>query len=415
VRPSHPLTANLAHVALLLGYDVTGEPRSGESVEVAVWWRVQSVPEQGDYGPVARLTDAWGFVWGETQPFRYPSEQWTPGELIVDHLSIPVAPGAPPGDYLVRFGLYSASADALLPVLDDTGRYAGSTVELPVRVARAATPPHPDDLSIRTHMDAHTDSLTLLGFNLDTASARPGERLYLTLFWQADEAPRPDHDVTLTLGETKLCAGAPVHDTYPTSIWPAGEIVVDRYDPRLPRDTPSGDHPLRLHLADPSTGSGHRLSLDLGIVTVQATDRVFDVPPISHPLTATLGDQAQLLGYDLSAETVAPGGTLTLILYWQALTEMDQDYVVFTHLLASDGSMTGQRDNQPVGGAYPTSLWLTGEVITDVYEIPVRASAAPGEHRLEVGMYVAETGARLPVGGATDDAILLQTVIVTSP
>jgi hypothetical protein len=77
--------------------------------------------------------------------------------------------------------------------------------------------------------------------------------------------------------------------------------------------------------------------------------------------------------------------------------------------------MTGQRDNQPVGGAYPTSLWLTGEVITDVYEIPVRASAAPGEHRLEVGMYVAETGARLPVGGATDDAILLQTVTVTSP
>jgi hypothetical protein len=92
---------------------------------------------------------------------------------------------------------------------------------------------------------------------------------------------------------------------------------------------------------------------------------------------------------------------------------MDQDYVVFTHLLASDGSMTGQRDNQPVGGAYPTSLWLTGEVITDVYEIPVRADAAPGEHHLEVGMYVAETGARLPVGGATDDAILLQTVIVT--
>ena len=424
LAPTHPLTANLAHTALLLGYDVTGEPRSGESVEVAVWWRVQSVPEQGDYGPVARLTDPWGFVWGETQPFRYPSEQWTTGELIVDHLSIPVAPGAPPGDYLVNFGLYSAGADALLPVLDDTGRYAGSTVELPVHLARAATPPHPDSLSIRTRLDAHTDGLTLLGFNLDTTSARPGERLYLTLFWRADESPLPDHDVTLTLGETKLCVGAPVRDTYPTSIWPAGEIVVDRYDPRLPRDTPPGDHHLRLQVGDPSTGSGHRLSLDLGTVTVQATDRAFDIPPISHPLTATLGDQVQLLGYDLSTPipgpspyegegSIEPGDTLTLTLYWRALTEMDQDYVVFTHLLASDGSMTGQRDNQPVGGAYPTSLWLTGEVITDVYEIPIRADATPGEHCLEVGMYVAETGTRLPVGGATDDAIFLQAVTVT--
>ena len=407
LSPTRPLTADLAHIALLLGYDIAGESHSGESVEAAVWWRVLNAPDRGDYGPVARLTDPWGFVWGETQPFRYPSEQWTPGELIVDHLSIPVAPGAPPGDYLVRFGLYSASAGALLPVLDDTGRYAGSTVELPVHLARAATPPDPGDLDIRTRLDAHTDGFTLLGFNLDTVSARPGERLYLTLFWRANAALRPDYDITLTLGETGLYTGAPVHDTYPTSIWSAGEVVVDRYDPRLSRDAPPGDHSLRLQAGD--------LLLDLGTVTVQATNRVFDVPPISRPLTATLGDQVQLLGYDLSAETVAPGDTLTLTLYWRALAEMDQDYVVFTHLLAPDGSMTGQRDNQPVGGAYPTSLWMTGEVITDVYEISIRAGAAPGEHRLEVGMYVTETGTRLPVGGTPDDAIFLQTVTVTGP
>jgi hypothetical protein len=52
---------------------------------------------------------------------------------------------------------------------------------------------------------------------------------------------------------------------------------------------------------------------------------------------------------------------------------------------------------------------LTGQVIADVYEIPVRADAAPGAHRLEVGMYVAETGDRLPTG-APGDAVVLQTV-----
>jgi hypothetical protein len=401
LTPTHPLSVNLAHVVGLLGYDVVGQPRSSESAEVAAWWRVLNAPPAGDYAPLARLTDPWGFVWGETRPFHYPSEQWTPGEWVVDHLSIPVHPGAPPGDYVVRLSFYSASADSRLPVLDDDGRYAGADVQLPVRLAPAAAPPEPRDLSIRNQLDAHVDGLTWLGFNLDTDEARPGERLYLTLFWQADTSPLPDIPVTLTLGGATLYTGAPVHDTYPTSDWTAGEIVTDRYNPRLPRDMSPGDHALRLHVND------HVLNLN--IVTVQALNRVFDVPPISHPLTAALGSQVQLLGYDISADAVTPGQTLILTLYWQALAEMDEDYTVFTHLLAPDGSTTGQRDSHPVGGAYPTSLWLSGEIVADVHEISIRPDAAPGAHRLEVGMYVAETGQRLATG-APDDALVLQAI-----
>ena len=123
------------------------------------------------------------------------------------------------------------------------------------------------------------------------------------------------------------------------------------------------------------------------------------------------------------AAAVAPGDTITLTLYWRALVETDESYTVFTHLLAPDGSMAGQKDSRPVGGTYPTSLWWAGEVVVDVYEMPIRADAVPGEHRLEVGMYVAETGTRLPVydeqgrtrAGIPDDSILLQTVTVTGP
>ena len=131
-----------------------------------------------------------------------------------------------------------------------------------------------------------------------------------------------------------------------------------------------------------------------------------DAPPSE---TVPLDGQVQLLGYDISAETVTPGDTLILTLYWQALTEMDENYTVFTHLLALNGSTTGQQDSHPVYGTYPTSLWMTGEVVTDVYEISIRTDAAPGAHRLEVGMYVAETGDRLPTG-TPDDAVVLQTV-----
>jgi hypothetical protein len=100
-------------------------------------------------------------------------------------------------------------------------------------------------------------------------------------------------------------------------------------------------------------------------------------------------------------------------MYWRALVEMDENYTVFVHLLAPDGSMTGQRDDPQVGGAHPTSLWLAGEVVTDVHVIPVRLDAIPVAHRLEVGMYATESVTRLHVVGTPDDAIVLQTITVT--
>jgi 4-amino-4-deoxy-L-arabinose transferase-like glycosyltransferase len=412
--PARSVTANLADVIHLLGYDVVGEPCSGGRARVAIWWQVLNLPHEGDFAPLTRLTDPWGFVWGEARSFHYPSEQWTPGEWVVDYLSLPVAAGTPPGDYEVHFGLYSASADTLLPVLDDTGQYAGTNVRLPLYVARGSSSPALEDLSIRTRLDTSVEGLTLLGFNLDTTDLRPGERIYVTLFWQTHESPLHDRDVTLALGDTPISTGAPVHNTYPISSWSAGEVVIDRYDPRLPRHWPFGDYLLRLCLSRSTADSGDDLALTLGEITVTTIDRAFETPLISHPLTATLDDQVRLLGYDLSGDTFMPGDVLTLTLYWQAQTEMDKDYTVFAHLLAADGSITGQRDNHPVGGTYPTSLWLTDEVVTDVYEIHIRADAAPGDHWLKVGMYIAESGYRLPTG-APDDAIALQTITVTDP
>jgi 4-amino-4-deoxy-L-arabinose transferase-like glycosyltransferase len=403
--PTHLLDVDFAHTVELIGYEVLGPARSGGDVEIAVWWRVLNTPIWDDYRPSARLTDRWGNVWGDALPFHYISKEWRPGEVVVDHLAIPIAPGAPPGEYDLRFGFYSANADRRLAVLDGGGRYARTAAELPLRVERGAVPVNPSELGIRERLDIRVDGLTLLGVNLDTPAARPGELLFLSLFWQAERSSLPDYDVVLKLGDSVLYKGAPVQGTHPTSDWIAGEVVADRYGLRLPRDIPAGEHALALEVGG--------VEVDLGDVSVQATERVFEVPPISHPLAANLGGQVELLGYDLSAESAASGDVLTLTLYWRALTEMDESYTVFTHLVAPDGAMAGQRDNLPVGGSYPTDLWVTGEVVADVYEIPVAADAVPGEHVLEVGMYVAETGARLPVVGTSTDAVVLQTIVIT--
>lgn len=141
---------------------------------------------------------------------------------------------------------------------------------------------------------------------------------------------------------------------------------------------------------------------------------------IQHPLRADLGDQVQLLGYSLGAEQVAPGDTLLLTLYWQALTPMTERYTVFTHLLDTNDQIQAQVDSEPQGGGLPTDRWTTGQVVQDNYALTVAPGASPGSHLVEVGMYRLDTMERLPVrdpetGVLLGDRVVLGMVQVEAP
>jgi len=124
-----------------------------------------------------------------------------------------------------------------------------------------------------------------------------------------------------------------------------------------------------------------------------------------------MGDSIQLVGYDLTPLAVEPGGSLSLTLYWQALEEMDTSYTIFVHLIDEQGWIWGQNDGLPQGGALPTGTWLPGEFIIEERTILLSLEALPGEYLLEVGLYLLETGERLPVydaqGLALGDRLLL--------
>ena len=163
-----------------------------------------------------------------------------------------------------------------------------------------------------------------------------------------------------------------------------------------------------LSLMAASTAVIYFMSRPLPERPVSAEDvSILDYPlrtrAVRHPLHLNLDGQIELLGYDLSADQVGPGGTVELTLYWHALTELEEDYTVFTHLLgesynlASGSFLWGQKDSMPLDGTYPTSRWLENEVVVDRYVIAIQPDAPPGLYRLEVGMYLLETGQRLPV------------------
>jgi hypothetical protein len=95
--------------------------------------------------------------------------------------------------------------------------------------------------------------------------------------------------------------------------------------------------------------------------------------------------------------------TMVLTLTWQALSPIEEDYTAFVHLLSADGSRLAQRDSRPCDGQCPTTGWLPGAIHTDIYALPT----ASGLARLAIGLYLVDTGDRVPVAGRGDGTVFI--------
>jgi hypothetical protein len=117
------------------------------------------------------------------------------------------------------------------------------------------------------------------------------------------------------------------------------------------------------------------------------------VPQITHMVT--LGEDIRLLGYSLNSD-LEPGKALEVELVWQAAGDPHDDYTVFVHVIGPTGELIAQHDDQPRQGAYPTSHWAKGEVISDGHVLNLPSTLSRGPYVLRVGMYQPATMQRLP-------------------
>jgi hypothetical protein len=172
-------------------------------------------------------------------------------------------------------------------------------------------------------------------------------------------------------------------------------------DIRLPADVDTGAYNLGVRLLEAQTGDSLADWL-LGQVEVTGRSRNFELPDPAHPIGANFGDQITLLGYDLDLTGAEATGSVRLVLYWQAQSEMTTSYKVFVHLLNEAGQIVSQIDGEPQAGQAPTTSWLPDEVIKDLFDLPA-------DQQLEtvsgfaIGLYNPQDGERLPVGGETSN------------
>jgi hypothetical protein len=272
----------------------------------------------------------------------------------------------------------------------------------------------PDD---RWHVDVgcpFDQEVRLMGYNLGTEQVDLGQ-IGLTLYWQALRSPVIHYDALLKLINASYKVwgqqSGPLPGPFlPLEWWKKGQIVKDRRVVKPLPATPPGSYYVEVHVYNPSAERwlepDGECNLLLGPVQMSRRE-----PPaiedldMNHPIGAVLGERVRLLGYNIESG-FQPGDNIHLTLFWQCLEEMEQSYTVFTHLVDAGDHIVAQKDNPPVNGFYPTTKWEVGEIVRDQYDLVIPSDVPLGEYRLRVGMYLAETGERLPLYAGSEKCIV---------
>jgi hypothetical protein len=138
-------------------------------------------------------------------------------------------------------------------------------------------------------------------------------------------------------------------------------------------------------------------------LTLYASPQGIDGFSTQQPLDVTLGEDIALVGYSLSERDLKPGEILRVTLFWQAQDPVDGDYRVFLYLLDSGGAVVGWTEGEPGGGSWPTTVWRRAETVADNHGLLIPTHVVPGRYELVVGMYLVETGDRLPAYRANEE------------
>ncbi len=190
--------------------------------------------ELSDVRPVVavRVEDEQGHVWAI-------SERGVGAGQSAVLFTLLLAPTMPTGEYRVGF-IPNDTTDVsigTLPIKKDTRSYTASQLQIDV----------PFFVDMR--------EMRLLGFARPPSSIALSEPLQIGLYWRARSKPQGDYVVAVQLrrasGQVVFeQVSRPANDSYPTTEWNAGEVLLDWHDLTLPADFAAGEYTIFAVLRD---------------------------------------------------------------------------------------------------------------------------------------------------------------------
>ena len=255
---------------------------------------------------------------------------------------------------------------------------------------------------------------------LSDSVIQPGEHFEIVLYWQAVAPIDKDYSTFVHLLDQTTEIVVAQRDMFPgQGLWPTsqikvGDVIPSRYVINVPA-LAYAPATLVLEVGVYDYDSQTRLLASNGNDHARfgAIDLRQDAGPVPHTVSVNLGNQIELIGYDMDRRAAAPGETIRLTLYWRARSTMPIDYTVFTHVLERPETLWAQHD-KPL--TPPASTWSVGQVMSDTYDLTIKPDAPAGAYEVEIGVYDPATFERLRViaedGRITDNYILLSKVRV---
>ena len=282
-------------------------------------------------------------------------------------------------------GLGMAILSAAMPFTVIAPAYARPPQLTSIQIANI---PHHSDVTFG-------DALVLLGYDAPAPSARPGDSISITLYWQSVKPLDKNYNVFVhLLGEHDIerqdkGPAYPGRGNLPTTTLVSGQtwaetwsvpVEITAYAPdRLTWEVGLYDAATEKRLSAVDK-SGRALGDNVRFGQIELAR----LPgSLYNPLSFNFGDQIELIGYDLDRRAARPGETARLSLFWRALQTPTRDYTIFAHVLDPQQNKAAAVDMQP---SPPTSKWKPGQVISSTYPLEIKA-VSPDVYDIMLGVY----------------------------
>jgi len=233
---AHPLAYDLNDDVQLLGYGLdANDVTIGSPVHVELYWQARRAPV-ADYSVRIEWagTDSTASL-SVTRPLatQHSTREWAAGEFVRSQFALRAPPTA--GTFMLQ-----------LQLLDESGLSASA----PLPLASITVPP-----AQRPSGVIFGNRITLIGADLSTSRARPGQSVRLTLYWRAEAKLERSLTVFthLLTADDHLVAqhdGLPVNNTRPTTTWLPSEIIRDTHEWNIPPNAPPGTYRIKIGLYD---------------------------------------------------------------------------------------------------------------------------------------------------------------------
>ncbi|HVU12751.1 MAG TPA: hypothetical protein VHD90_15840 [Phototrophicaceae bacterium] len=223
---------------------------------------------------------------------------------------------------------------------------------------------------------ARNVNLTLTGFQAPSIAS--GSDGWITMAWQINQPPSTSDFTPLLLVEDQQGSLIFRGDAYTagTDEWRAGETLIQRMHVVIPPATPPGTYVLRVAWIGRASNTYVPYFNDQGglgetwaqIGTLMVTRPTSFPDPaalaIAVPHESQIAPGVNLLGWDALPQSIRPGETLPLTLYWQAINASRSAFTVKVSLKNDQGE-TAIWTGQPINNVYSADQWANGEILAD--------------------------------------------------